>query len=199
MLAVKAKHATMLLTVSDVEGVPEGLQEMDEEKSKKYSAQAFMVREHKKVFTSVGDNIAWHCLIKLLTHFAISGFNPRSSKKLILAKPNPIFLILLIKHLSLLHAFCMALQMTAGRCHTLLSPVTEESGEEGTSSEVSSSPVCRSPSPIAHADVTITKVSILSFLFYPLIAFFPQSFMSLKIRVFFLVRGLQKSVPKQNS
>ncbi|XP_063044606.1 nesprin-1-like isoform X4 [Engraulis encrasicolus] len=37
--------------------------------------------------------------------------------------------------------------MTAGRCHTLLSPVTEESGEEGTNSEVSSPPACRSPSP----------------------------------------------------
>lgn len=46
MLAVKAKHATMLLTVSDVEGLPEGLQEMDGEKSKKSSAQAVMVREH---------------------------------------------------------------------------------------------------------------------------------------------------------
>lgn len=46
MLAVKAKHATMLLTVSDVEGLPEGLQDMDEEKSKKSSAQAVMVREH---------------------------------------------------------------------------------------------------------------------------------------------------------
>lgn len=52
--------------------------------------------------------------------------------------------------------------MTAGRCHTLLSPVTEESGEEGTSSEVSSSPVCRSPSPITHAEVTVTKVPTFS-------------------------------------
>lgn len=45
MLAVKAKHATMLLTVSDVEGLPEGLHDMDGEKSKKSSAQAVMVRE----------------------------------------------------------------------------------------------------------------------------------------------------------
>lgn len=45
MLAVKAKHATMLLTVSDVEGLPEGLQEIDEEKSKKSSAQSVMVRK----------------------------------------------------------------------------------------------------------------------------------------------------------
>lgn len=43
-------------------------------------------------------------------------------------------------------------QMTAGRCHTLLSPVTEESGEEGTNSEVSSPPACRSPSPGPNAD-----------------------------------------------
>lgn len=42
MLAVKAKHATMLLTVSDIEGQPE----MDEEKSKKYSSQATTVRKH---------------------------------------------------------------------------------------------------------------------------------------------------------
>lgn len=46
MLAVKAKHATMLLTVSDVEGVPEELQELDEETSKKYAAKAVMVREN---------------------------------------------------------------------------------------------------------------------------------------------------------
>lgn len=45
MLAVKAKHATMLLTVSDVEALPEGLQEMEQDKSKKLSAQAVMVRE----------------------------------------------------------------------------------------------------------------------------------------------------------
>lgn len=52
--------------------------------------------------------------------------------------------------------------MTAGRCHTLLSPVTEESGEEGTNSEVSSPPVCRSPSPITHTEATVTKVSASS-------------------------------------
>lgn len=46
MLAVKAKHATMLLTVTDVEGLPEDLQEMDGEKSKKSAAQAVVVREH---------------------------------------------------------------------------------------------------------------------------------------------------------
>lgn len=55
---------------------------------------------------------------------------------------------------------CMVCQMTAGRCHTLLSPVTEESGEEGTSSEVSSSPVCRSPSPASYTEAPVTKVSI---------------------------------------
>lgn len=84
MLAVKAKHATMLLTVSDVEGLHEGLQEMDEEKSRKSSAQAIMVRQHKKAVCIVGDNIAWHCLIKktLLTHSTISGFSLNSSNKL---------------------------------------------------------------------------------------------------------------------
>ncbi|XP_031437145.1 nesprin-1-like [Clupea harengus] len=49
--------------------------------------------------------------------------------------------------------------MTAGRCHTLLSPVAEESGEEGTNSEVSSPPACRSPSPGASADTTLTQGS----------------------------------------
>ena len=49
-------------------------------------------------------------------------------------------------------------QMTAGRCHTLLSPVTEESGEEGTNSEVSSPPACRSPSPGANADPPLNQV-----------------------------------------
>lgn len=57
MLAVKAKHATMLLTVSDVEGLPEGLQDMDMDKSKKSSAQAVMV---------IKPNIAHGILIKLL-------------------------------------------------------------------------------------------------------------------------------------
>lgn len=46
MLAVKAKHATMLLTVSDIEGQ----QEMDEEKSKKSLIQAIMVRKHILTF-----------------------------------------------------------------------------------------------------------------------------------------------------
>ncbi|XP_061651777.1 nesprin-1 isoform X12 [Phyllopteryx taeniolatus] len=80
MLAVKAKHATLLLTVSDADG---GIPEMEEEKT--------------------------------------------------------------------------ALMMSAGRCHTLLSPVTEESGEEGTISSVSCPPGCRSPSPLAHGDVANVK------------------------------------------
>lgn len=40
MLAVKAKHATMLLTVTDVEGLPEEL----EEHKKKQSAQTVTVK-----------------------------------------------------------------------------------------------------------------------------------------------------------
>lgn len=46
MLAVKAKHATMLLTVSDVEGLPEELEDLDEEKSRKFSGQSVVVREY---------------------------------------------------------------------------------------------------------------------------------------------------------
>lgn len=46
MLAVKAKHATMLLTVSDIEGQ----QGMDEEKFKKSSIQAIMVKKHFMYF-----------------------------------------------------------------------------------------------------------------------------------------------------
>lgn len=57
MLAVKAKHATMLLTVSDVEGLTE---EMDSEKSKKSSAQAVMVRDY---------NVATKCTYKALCYF----------------------------------------------------------------------------------------------------------------------------------
>lgn len=59
-------------------------------------------------------------------------------------------------------------QMTAGRCHTLLSPVTEESGEEGTNSEISSPPACRSPSPVANTDASVNQVppSWHSFSFY---------------------------------
>ncbi|KAM9316746.1 nesprin-1-like [Gastrophryne carolinensis] len=82
MLTMKAKHATMLLTVTEVEGPTEGMEELDTE---------------------------------LPAHSA---------------HPSVVM-------------------MTAGRCHTLLSPVTEESGEEGTNSEISSPPACRSPSPVA--------------------------------------------------
>lgn len=59
-------------------------------------------------------------------------------------------------------------QMTAGRCHTLLSPVTEESGEEGTNSEISSPPACRSPSPVANTDASVNQVPLSwhSFSFY---------------------------------
>uniref|UniRef100_A0A3P8TBY5 Spectrin repeat containing nuclear envelope protein 1 n=1 Tax=Amphiprion percula TaxID=161767 RepID=A0A3P8TBY5_AMPPE len=87
MLTVKAKHATMLLTVSEVEGLSDGMEELSDEELP-----------------------------------------------------------------SQLPAHPSVVMMTAGRCHTLLSPVTEESGEEGTNSEVSSPPACRSPSPGANTD-----------------------------------------------
>ncbi|XP_022415225.1 nesprin-1 isoform X17 [Delphinapterus leucas] len=91
MLTVKAKHATMLLTVTDVDRLAEGMENLDGE---------------------------------LL---------PATS-----AHPSVVM-------------------MTAGRCHTLLSPVTEESGEEGTNSEISSPPACRSPSPVANTDASINQ------------------------------------------
>ncbi|KPP77537.1 nesprin-1-like, partial [Scleropages formosus] len=92
MLTVKAKHATMLLTVAEVEELSEGLDELDPE----------VLPEHPGPHSSV-------------------------------------------------------VMMTAGRCHTLLSPVTEESGEEGTNSEISSPPACRSPSPVANADASLNQ------------------------------------------
>uniref|UniRef100_A0A672NJW8 Nesprin-1-like n=1 Tax=Sinocyclocheilus grahami TaxID=75366 RepID=A0A672NJW8_SINGR len=49
-------------------------------------------------------------------------------------------------------------QMSASRCQSLLSPVTEESGEEGTSSEICSPAFCRSPSPITNPEAAISKV-----------------------------------------
>lgn len=70
MLAVKAKHATMLLTVSDVEGLPEGLQDMDVDKSKKSSAQAVMVIEH---------NIPHSILIKLFAVLSMLFYNYATS------------------------------------------------------------------------------------------------------------------------
>ncbi|KAJ8270593.1 hypothetical protein GJAV_G00116870 [Gymnothorax javanicus] len=94
MLTMKAKHATMLLTVTEVEGLSEGLDELDAE---------------------------------------------------VLPKNPP--------------AHPSVVMMTAGRCHTLLSPVTEESGEEGTNSEVSSPPACRSPSPGANADASLNQAT----------------------------------------
>ncbi|XP_039537650.1 nesprin-1-like isoform X2 [Pimephales promelas] len=50
--------------------------------------------------------------------------------------------------------------MSAGRCQSLLSPVTEESGEEGTSSEICSPAFCRSPSPVTNTDAAISKMSM---------------------------------------
>ncbi|TRY57107.1 hypothetical protein DNTS_023982 [Danionella cerebrum] len=91
MLTLKAKHATMLLTVSEVDGLSDGLEELEDEEDE--------MPKHPAAHPSV-------------------------------------------------------VMMTAGRCHTLLSPVTEESGEEGTNSEVSSPPTCRSPSPGPNADMS---------------------------------------------
>ncbi|KAM4679141.1 nesprin-1 isoform 4-T5 [Amazona ochrocephala] len=92
MLTMKAKHATMLLTVTEVEGLSEGMEELD------------------------SDLLPAHP-----------------------AHPSVVM-------------------MTAGRCHTLLSPVTEESGEEGTNSEISSPPACRSPSPVANTDASVNQL-----------------------------------------
>ncbi|XP_039981881.1 nesprin-1-like isoform X4 [Xiphias gladius] len=103
MLTVKAKHATMLLTVSEVEGLSDGMEELSDEELPSAVATA--------------------------THVAT---------KQLPAHPSVVM-------------------MTAGRCHTLLSPVTEESGEEGTNSEVSSPPACRSPSPGANADAPLNQ------------------------------------------
>ncbi|KTF84425.1 hypothetical protein cypCar_00008835, partial [Cyprinus carpio] len=50
--------------------------------------------------------------------------------------------------------------MSAGRCQSFLSPVTEESGEEGTSSEICSPAFCRSPSPITNSEAAISKMSM---------------------------------------
>ncbi|KAM4529485.1 nesprin-1 isoform 3-T3 [Fundulus diaphanus] len=97
MLTVKAKHATMLLTVTDVEGLSDGMEELSDEELA-----------------------------------GVVGNTGSAASKQLPAHPSVVM-------------------MTAGRCHTLLSPVTEESGEEGTNSEVSSPPACRSPSPGANA------------------------------------------------
>ncbi|XP_061127011.1 nesprin-1-like isoform X2 [Syngnathus typhle] len=96
MLTVKAKHATMLLTVSEADGLSDELSDDD-----------------------------------------MHGAGVAGDKQLP-AHPSVVM-------------------MTAGRCHTLLSPVTEESGEEGTNSEVSSPPACRSPSPGAYADAPLNQ------------------------------------------
>lgn len=60
MLAVKAKHATMLLTVSDVEGLPEGPDETDRERSKKSSAPFVTVREHQLLHSFTRNNNNHH-------------------------------------------------------------------------------------------------------------------------------------------
>ncbi|KAM8787975.1 nesprin-1-like isoform 3-T3 [Rhynchonycteris naso] len=91
-LTMKAKNATMLLTVTGVEGLAEGTEDLGGE---------------------------------LLL--------PATS-----AHPSVVM-------------------MTAGRCHTLLSPVTEESGEEGTNSEISSPRACRSPSPVANTEASVNQ------------------------------------------
>ncbi|KAK1888724.1 Nesprin-1, partial [Dissostichus eleginoides] len=101
MLTVKAKHATMLLTVNEVEGLSDGVDELSDE--------------------------------ELPGSVATTNAN-----KQLPAHPSVVMMI-------------------AGRCHTLLSPVTEESGEEGTNSEVSSPPACRSPSPGANAETPFNQ------------------------------------------
>nr|XP_010782356.1 PREDICTED: formin-2-like [Notothenia coriiceps] len=68
------------------------------------------------------------------------------------------------------------LLMTAGCC--LLSPVREESGEEGSNSEVSSPPICRSPSPIPVIDASITKLGRGSLSRAPLQELYDPSFES---------------------
>ncbi|XP_063352154.1 nesprin-1 isoform X7 [Pelmatolapia mariae] len=103
MLTVKAKHATMLLTVSEVEGFSDGMDELSDE----------------ELPSAVTDTTT-------------------ADAKQLPAHPSVVM-------------------MTAGRCHTLLSPVTEESGEEGTNSEVSSPPACRSPSPGANAEAALNQ------------------------------------------
>ncbi|KAG7239212.1 hypothetical protein INR49_029965 [Caranx melampygus] len=103
MLTVKAKHATMLLTVSEVDGLSDGMDELSDEELP--------------------------CAVATAT---------TAAAKQLPAHPSVVM-------------------MTAGRCHTLLSPVTEESGEEGTNSEVSSPPACRSPSPGANADAPLNQ------------------------------------------
>ena len=51
MLAMKAKHATTLLTVSDSESISEELEEMDGEgASKKHTAQPVVVRGSDHLF-----------------------------------------------------------------------------------------------------------------------------------------------------
>ncbi|XP_037304616.2 nesprin-1 isoform X8 [Pungitius pungitius] len=103
MLTVKAKHATMLLTVNEVDGLSDCMEELSDEE----------------------------------LPGSLATTNGAANKQLP-AHPSVVM-------------------MTAGRCHTLLSPVTEESGEEGTNSEVSSPPACRSPSPGANADTPLSQ------------------------------------------
>lgn len=104
-----------------------------------------------------------------INFYAFSSSSPSSFFPLCLLSPLICLFsfwlpLLFFFHLLLLmcafHFFaaCMCGQMTAGRCHTLLSPVTEESGEEGTNSEVSSPPACRSPSPGANAEAALNQV-----------------------------------------
>lgn len=69
MLAVKAKHATMLLTVSDIEGQ----QEMDEEKSKKSLIQAIMVRKHIMYFVGCIVPVLKQILVHLLKSVPVSA------------------------------------------------------------------------------------------------------------------------------
>ncbi|MCJ8736789.1 hypothetical protein PDJAM_G00016450 [Pangasius djambal] len=91
MLTVKAKHATMLLTVRDAEGLTEEAQELD--RAAKTQSQPSMV------------------------------------------------------------------MVTPGHSHTHLSPVTEESGEEGTNNEISI-PLCRPHSPTTNTEAALSMLSM---------------------------------------
>lgn len=59
MLTVKAKHATMLLTVSDVEGLSDGMDELSDEELPSAGPSSKQLPAHPSVVMVSGKTLTW--------------------------------------------------------------------------------------------------------------------------------------------
>lgn len=87
MLTVKAKHATMLLTVSEVEGLSDGMEELSDEELPSANPTSKQLPAHPSVVMVSGKTFPWThpdsrqghtcaCCIALLCMHRVSLFFP---------------------------------------------------------------------------------------------------------------------------